>query len=92
MNDSGKASEAYKEIINGPDKDAKIKMITEEFEQFKKQKTSADHEKAVSTKLDLAQKAFKELYISHRLHVVMYGAYEDPLYQKGPFTFTNSGK
>lgn len=87
-----KASEAYNAVKNKPDNDAEMKIIKDQFQQFKKSKIASDQEKVISSGLDLVQTTCAKLYSTHRLHLILYGSYEDPENLDGPFTYTNSGE
>ncbi|KAI9325374.1 hypothetical protein BD770DRAFT_108425 [Pilaira anomala] len=73
-----------------PDRDIHMKAIMDQFQGFKKSKTEQNHEKAIISSLELIQNNLGKLYKTHKLHAVLYGAYEDPEFMKGPFTYANS--
>ncbi|KAI7893691.1 uncharacterized protein EV154DRAFT_478990 [Mucor mucedo] len=82
--DIHKAREAYLELSDDPDRRDKMCEIMERFEVYKlsqkrvKANTSADDD-------------LKDLHKNHRIHVIMYGAFEDQTMKMGCFKFMNSG-
>lgn len=69
-----------------------MKAIMDQFQEFKKSKTTQSHEKTITSGLELVQNNLGKLYKTHKLHAVLYGAYEDPEFMKDPFTYANSSK